>query len=78
MLQNWKTAMCFQADSGFFIFVMPHELVSRTPKERFYNGLIGAYHYLGYGQRDRSIPADNNYSERELRKLVITRKISYG
>lgn len=26
------------------------ELVSRTPQERFYNGLIGAYHYLGYGQ----------------------------
>ena len=26
------------------------ELVSRTPKEKFYNGLIGAHHYLGYGQ----------------------------
>jgi len=26
------------------------ELVSRTPKEKFYNGLIGALHYLGYGQ----------------------------
>jgi len=26
------------------------ELVSRTPKEQFYNGLIGAYHYLSYGQ----------------------------
>jgi hypothetical protein len=26
------------------------ELVSRTPQEPFYNGLIGAYHYLGYGQ----------------------------
>ncbi|MGH7602324.1 MAG: Druantia anti-phage system protein DruA [bacterium] len=26
------------------------ELVSRTASEKFYNGLIGAYHYLGYGQ----------------------------
>lgn len=26
------------------------ELVSRTAQEKFYNGLIGAYHYLGYGQ----------------------------
>ncbi len=26
------------------------ELVSRTPKEQLYNGLMGAYHYLGYGQ----------------------------
>ncbi|MGH7493330.1 MAG: Druantia anti-phage system protein DruA [bacterium] len=26
------------------------ELVSRTPREQLYNGLIGAYHYLGYGQ----------------------------
>jgi hypothetical protein len=25
-------------------------LVSRTPKEKLYNGLIGAYHYLGYSQ----------------------------
>jgi len=26
------------------------ELVSRTAKEKFYNGLIGAHHDLGYGQ----------------------------
>jgi hypothetical protein len=26
------------------------ELVSRTAQEKLYNGLIGAYHYLGYGQ----------------------------
>lgn len=26
------------------------ELVSRTPKEKLYNGLIGAHHYLGYRQ----------------------------
>jgi hypothetical protein len=26
------------------------ELVSRTAQEKFYNGLIGAHHYLGYGQ----------------------------
>jgi transposase len=32
------------------------------------------YHWA----EDRSIPADNNYSERELRKLVIARKISFG
>jgi hypothetical protein len=25
-------------------------LVSRTTREKLYNGLIGAYHYLGYGQ----------------------------
>jgi hypothetical protein len=30
--------------------VITVELVSRTPQEKFYNGLIGAYHYLGYGQ----------------------------
>ena len=28
--------------------------------------------------RDRTIPADNNLAERELRKLVIARKISFG
>lgn len=27
---------------------------------------------------DRAIPADNNFAERELRKLVIARKISFG
>ncbi len=26
------------------------ELASRTAQEKLYNGLIGAYHYLGYGQ----------------------------
>lgn len=26
------------------------ELVSRTPREHLYNSLVGAYHYLGYGQ----------------------------
>jgi hypothetical protein len=26
------------------------EMVSRTPREPLYNSLIGAYHYLGYGQ----------------------------
>jgi len=32
-------------------FAVPKiELVSRTSKERFYNGLVGAYHDLGYGQ----------------------------
>lgn len=29
---------------------MTVELVSRTSREKLYNGLIGAYHYLGYGQ----------------------------
>jgi len=28
--------------------------------------------------RDRAIPADNNFNERELRKLVIARKSSFG
>ena len=32
------------------------------------------YHWA----RDRSIPADNNFAERELRRLVIARKISFG
>jgi transposase len=27
---------------------------------------------------DRRIPAENNYAEREIRKTVIARKISYG
>lgn len=35
-------------------------------------------HRLYHWAEDRSIPADNNYSERELRKLVIARKISFG
>jgi len=32
------------------------------------------YHWAG----DRTIPADNNLAERELRPLVIARKISFG
>lgn len=32
------------------------------------------YHWA----RDRAIPADNNFAERELRKLVIARKVSFG
>lgn len=32
------------------------------------------YHWV----RDRAIPADNNFAEREFRKLVIARKISFG
>jgi transposase len=35
-------------------------------------------HRLYHWAEDRSIPADNNYSERELRQLVIARKISFG
>jgi len=35
-------------------------------------------HRLYHWADDRSIPADNNYSERELRKLVIARKLSFG
>lgn len=35
-------------------------------------------HRLYHWAEDRSIPADNNYSERELRKLVIARKLSFG
>jgi transposase len=35
-------------------------------------------HRLYHWAEDRSIPADNNYAERELRKLVIARKISFG
>ncbi len=32
------------------------------------------YHWAG----DRTIPADNNLAERELRPLVIARKVSFG
>jgi len=35
-------------------------------------------HRLYHWAEDRSIPADNNFAERELRKLVIARKISFG
>ena len=35
-------------------------------------------HRLYHWAHDRSIPADNNFTERELRKLVIARKISFG
>ena len=32
------------------------------------------YHWV----QDRDVPADNNFAERELRRLVVTRKISFG
>ena len=35
-------------------------------------------HRLYHWAADRAIPADNNFAERELRKLVIARKISFG
>ena len=35
-------------------------------------------HRLYHWAHDRSIPADNNFAERELRKLVIARKVSFG
>ena len=35
-------------------------------------------HRLYHWAQDRSIPADNNFAERELRQLVIARKISFG
>jgi len=35
-------------------------------------------HRLYHWARDRRVPADNNYSERSLRPLVIARKLSFG
>lgn len=35
-------------------------------------------HRLYHWAADRAIPADNNFAERELRKLVIARKVSFG
>lgn len=35
-------------------------------------------HRLYHWAHDRSIPADNNFAERELRQLVIARKVSFG
>jgi len=35
-------------------------------------------HRLYHWAADRAIPADNNFAERELRKLVIARKLSFG
>jgi hypothetical protein len=35
-------------------------------------------HRLYHWAQDRSIPADNNFAERELRQLVIARKVSFG
>jgi len=35
-------------------------------------------HRMYHWAQDRAIPADNNFNERELRKLVIARKISFG
>jgi len=35
-------------------------------------------HRLYHWARDRAIPADNNFAERELRKLVIARKVSFA
>lgn len=35
-------------------------------------------HRLYHWARDRRVPADNNYSERGLRPLVIARKLSFG
>jgi hypothetical protein len=33
---------------------------------------------LFHWTKDREIPADNNFCERELRRLVVARKISFG
>ena len=35
-------------------------------------------HRLYHWAHDRRVPADNNYSERSLRPLVIARKLSFG
>ena len=35
-------------------------------------------HRLYHGARDPTIPAENNLAERDLRPLVIARKISFG
>jgi transposase len=35
-------------------------------------------HRLYHWADDRSVPADNNFAEREIRSLVIARKISFG
>jgi len=35
-------------------------------------------HRLYHWASDRTIPADNNFAERELRQLVIARKVSFG
>ncbi|MDZ7310841.1 MAG: transposase, partial [candidate division KSB1 bacterium] len=35
-------------------------------------------HRMYHWAHDRAIPADNNFAEREFRKLVIARKISFG
>lgn len=35
-------------------------------------------HRLYHWAENRDIPAENNYSERGLRRLVISRKISFG
>jgi transposase len=35
-------------------------------------------HRMYHWAQDRAIPADNNFTEREFRKLVIARKISFG
>ena len=35
-------------------------------------------HRLYHWAADRAVPADNNFAERELRKLVMARKVSFG
>lgn len=34
--------------------------------------------HLYYWVRDRAVPADNNYAEREIRQTVLARKVSFG
>jgi hypothetical protein len=38
----------------------------------------GAYLVVFASDKDRAVPADNNRAERELRPLVIARKVSFG
>jgi hypothetical protein len=46
----------------------------RRIQDIFYENSHRLYHWVD----DRSVPADNNFAERQLRRTVIARKVSFG
>lgn len=61
-------------DNKFYAARFRLNLTCSRPPQRFRDNAHRLYHWAA----DRAIPADNNFAERELRKRVIARKVSFG
>ncbi len=57
---------------------MMHSEARHAGIQKIQNIFRAKAHRMYHWAQDRAIPADNNFNERELRKLVIARKISFG